>query len=311
MKIEKKILLLIGIIILLVTNHLKYDYIRLNLLYTINKSKYEEVFDVQGNTGKYVPQGMAYSEKYNVVLQTSYSSKKDVSMLYVTDFSSGNLIKSLQLQTPSGKENTTHVGGIATDNNYVWITSDNEIHEYLLEDIISTDEDYIKSTVKSKLPIRGDFCYYGNDTLYIGDFFLNPFYKVPDNNPLLLAYNTKEDYSYSEPEYIISLPKMVQGMTILPGNRFAFTTSFTFLIQSELLIYNNVLDGNASTYNFNGVDVPYYKFEKSNRTQCIKLPPMAEGVFSIDNDVYMLFESSSDKYRLAYPRLKKVVKYKL
>jgi len=104
---------------------------------------------------------------------------------------------------------------------------------------------------------------------------------------------------------------MVQGMTILPDNKLAFTTSFTYLISSELLIYNNILDDNPSTYNFNGIEVPYYQLNNDKVSQCIKLPPMAEGIFNMDNDVYILFESSSDKYRLAYPRLKKVIKYRV
>ena len=48
-------LILISILILI----LIIDYIRLNLFYIINKNKY-------------APQGLTYTEKYNVILQTSY-----------------------------------------------------------------------------------------------------------------------------------------------------------------------------------------------------------------------------------------------
>lgn len=61
-------LILISILILT----LIIDYIRLNLFYIINKNKY-------------APQGLTYSEKYNVILQTSYN-KNNTSMLYIIDF---------------------------------------------------------------------------------------------------------------------------------------------------------------------------------------------------------------------------------
>lgn len=311
MSVVKKILIGIGIIIGVIIAFILLDYFIINISYNMDKYKYEEVFDVQGNTNKYVPQGMTYSKKYNVVLQTSYSGKNDVSMLYVTDFSSGKLIKSLKLHDVKNGDDTSHVGGIATDDTTVWITSDYSVREYLLDDIINTSNDYIQCNADTKLGIRGDFCYYGNNTLYIGDFCFAPFYKVPKNNPLLLAYNTETDYNYNEPKYILSLPKMVQGMTIMPNNNFVFTCSFTNLIKSDLKIYSNILEEQAGTYNYNGKDVPYYKFSGNNNLKTIKFPPMAEGLFNIGNDLYILFESSSDKYFYAIPKMKKVIKYKI
>ena len=311
MNIAKKILIGIGIIIGVLIALLLLDYIILNISYNMNKYRYEEVFDVQGNTNKYIPQGMAYSDKYNVVLQTSYSGKHEVSMLYITDFKTGNLIKSLKLLDINGNEDCSHVGGIATDNNTVWITSDYSVREYLLEDIINANGDYIKCRAKTDLGIRGDFCYYGYNTLYIGDFYLAPFYKVPDGNPLLLAYNTETDYNYDKPDYIISLPKKVQGMTITPNKSFIFTCSFTNLVKSDLKVYSNVLEETPDKYNYKGREVPYYKFTKKNNILQVKFPPMAEGIFSIDNDLYMIFESCSDNYFFALPKMKKVIKYTL
>ena len=38
---------------------------------------------------------------------------------------------------------------------------------------------------------------------------------------------------------------------------------------------------------------------------------MAEGIFYKDNELYILFESSSDKYSLADPKIDKILKYKI
>lgn len=234
-------------------------------------------------------------------------------MLYVIDFETGNLLKQLKLINSDNSVNTNHVGGITTNEETVWITNDYEINEYSLEEIIKTENNYIKSIKNTKLPNRGDFCLYHENILWIGDFFLNPFYKVPDNNPLLMGYNIdniKDDLNYNVPNYIISLPKMVQGMVITPDNKFVFTTSFTTFINSNLIYYNNVLEEKHESYNLNGHEIPYYKFSKKNFEKNIKLPPMAEGMFNIDNNLYILFENSSNTYFYAFPKLRKVIKTK-
>ena len=288
-----------------------FDYARLNISYFIHKKEYIEVFDVQGNKSNYVPQGLAYSEKYDIVLQSSYSSKHDVSMIYVTNFKTGKFLKELKLIEADDTENTSHVGGIAICENRVWITNDNEINEYDLEEILETENDYIKSIKNAKLFNGGDFCAYNNGILWVGEFFLKPFYNVIDDNPLLMGYKVEEKIDYSKPEYIISLPKMIQGMTITSNDEFVFTSSYTNLIKSNLSIYKNVLVDENEYYELNGIKIPYYKFDKSNLIKNIKLPPMAEGIFNVDDEFYILFENSSNKYFFAFPKIDKVIKYKI
>ena len=304
MKIVKKILKVLVIIVCIIIILLILNHIRLNIHYLINKSHYKEVYNVQGNKDKYIPQGLTYSSKYNIAIQTSYNKKHKVSRIYITNLNNNKLIKTLDLLKDNNRINNNHVGGVTTDNNTVWITSDYEVNEYSLEQIINTNKKSIKSIRDTKLPIRGDFCLYKNDTLYIGDFFLNPFYKVPNNNPLLLAY---KDTNYNNPNYIISLPKMVQGMEITKDNHFLFTTSFTYLINSNLLEYNNVLLEKPSTYKLNNDKIPYYKFTNKNLIKKTKIAPMAEGMYYKNNKLHILFESSSDAYTPALPKMKKVI----
>ena len=276
------ILIIISILLILII-----DYIRLNIFYLVNKNNYIEVADTQGNKNKYAPQGLIYSEKYNVILQTSYN-KNNVSMLYVIDFNTGKLLKELKLIEINDQENNNHVGGITTNDEKVWITNDYEINEYNLEEIITTENNYIKSKKNNKLLNRGDFCTYKNNTLWIGHFYLKPFYNAPQDTPLLYGYDTN-DLNYNTPKYTIKLPKMVQGMAITDDNNFIFTRSYTNLINSELSIYNDMT-------------------KETKKIKSIKLPPMAEGIFYKDNELYILFENNSDKYFFAYPKVKKIIK---
>ena len=276
------ILIIISILLILII-----DYIRLNIFYLVNKNNYIEVADTQGNKNKYAPQGLTYSEKYNVILQTSYN-KNNVSMLYVIDFNTGKLLKELKLIEINDQENNNHVGGITTNDEKVWITNDYEINEYNLEEIITTENNYIKSKKNNKLLNRGDFCTYKNNTLWIGHFYLKPFYNAPQDTPLLYGYDTN-DLNYNTPKYTIKLPKMVQGMAITDDNNFIFTRSYTNLINSELSIYNDMT-------------------KETKKIKSIKLPPMAEGIFYKDNELYILFENNWDKYFFAYPKVKKIIK---
>lgn len=276
------ILILIALLILII------DYIRLNIFYIMNKNNYIEVADIQGNKNKYAPQGLTYSKKYNVILETSYS-KNDVSKLYVIDLETGKLKKELDLIEIDDRENHNHVGGIATNDNKVWITNDYEINEYNLEEIMTTENKYIKSIKNNKLPNRGDFCAYKDNTLWIGDFYLKPFYNVPNDTPLLYGYDI-DNIDYNSPKYTIILPKMVQGMAITEENNFIFTRSYTNLVNSKLTIYKDMTKENHVLL------------------KEINLPPMAEGIFYKDNEIYILFESSADKYFFAYPKVKKIIK---
>jgi len=284
-----KIIIKIPVIILLtVLLILIIDYIRLNIFYIMHKNNYIEVADTQGNKNKYAPQGLTYSEKYNVILQTSYN-KNNVSMLYVIDFETGKLKKELELIEIDDKENHNHVGGIATNDELVWITNDYEINEYNLEEIMTTENRFIKSKKNNKLPNRGDFCAYKNNTLWIGHFYLKPFYDAPNDTPLLYGYDIN-NLDYSKPKYTITLPKMVQGMAITKENNFIFTRSYTNLVNSKLTIYKDMT------------------IENHVLLKELNLPPMAEGIFYKDNELYILFENNSDKYFFAYPKVKKIIK---
>ena len=238
---KKLFKIIIGIIILGTFLYI-LNVSRLCIHYLVYKDNYKETFNVVGNKDHYVPQGLCYSDKYNIILQTSYNGKGKVSMLYVIDFDSGKLIKSLKLKDMNGKDQTNHVGGVATDNNTVWITNDYQVEEYSLDTIVNKATEYIQSENVFNLPIRGDFCTVHDNYLWIGDFYLKPFYDVPNGNPLLMGYSLKSNPTYNNPDVVISLPKMVQGLTFNDKGEFVVTESFTYLILSNFSIYENVLN---------------------------------------------------------------------
>lgn len=289
------------------------NYGRLSIDYHKHKKDYKDAFPIYGNTNDYVPQALAFAEEKKIVLQTAYHAKGNVSRIYVIDYETGLLIKSLKLRNQEKKNQYGHVGGIATNGEKVWITNDYMVSEYSLEEILNTDQPFIVSQKDEELPIRGDFCTYHDHKLWIGEFYLKPFYDVLQEYPLLMAYSIEEeDYSYAKPDVVIALPKMVQGLTFSPDGEFVMARSFTYLIRSSLDVYQNVLEKKADeTIKVGNKKIPYYHFTEKNLVKEIKLPSMAEGLFYYDGYYYILFESSSSHYSLAYPKVNSVIKYKI
>ena len=262
------------------------NYARINIYYFINKDNYTEYSKIEGNIDNYAPQGLAYSEKYNVILQTSYNKNKKASMLYITDFKTKKLIKKLQLKKSNNEINNNHVGGIATDNNTLWITSDYEVNEYSLEEVMNTNNNYIKSISDKKIPNRGDFCTYKDNTLWIGSFHIKIFYP---EDPILHGFKVNNDnIDYDNPDYEYDIPWLVQGMAITDDNKFVYSQSFTPFHLSTISIY-----------------------DREKLVKEIKVPPMSEGIFYKDNEIYICFESNATRYFYADPKIKKILKIKI
>ena len=306
MKYIKKTLGILLILIIIIS----INYARINISYKVNKNNYIETFEIYGNKNGYAPQGLTYSEKYDIILQTAYNKKKDVSMVYITNFQTGKLEKEIKLLRNDGNKNLNHVGGITTNDDKVWITSNYEVNEFSLDEIVTTNDVYVKSLKDTKLSNRGDFCTYYDNTLWIGDFCLNGIYKVKNNDPLLMGYVLNKEIDYTTPDYIISIPKMVQGVAITPDKKFIFTRSYSGLIKSELVIYENVLSNKNDYYELYGNNIVHFKLNNNYKIKTIKLPPMAEEFFIKDKSVFVLFESSSDVYVTAYPKIDKIIRLK-
>ena len=366
MKIAKRVILIVFFVILFILTLFIGNFVRLLILEQRDdiKLKMSDV-RVAGNRDHYIPQGLTYSKKYKVMIQTSYNKDKKISKIYISNFTTGRLEKELKLVNSDDTENISHVGGITTDENKVWITSDFTVWEYSLDEIMTTTNDYVKSIREDELPIRGDFCTYTENKLWIGDFFLNPFYKVPDNMPLLLQYSTiieenppaettteentetEEENSeesennnfeenieenidepmwdkpkgidFGKPAMIFSLPKEVQGMVIFENKEentidFYCDGSFTYLVQSYFMHYKlDLKDENKEEFDFYGNKKDFYRFEKAEVLSYEKMPPMAEGMVYSDRagkkEIYILFESDSDAYKLAAPKMNRIMKY--
>lgn len=302
---KKKIPLYILItLIILIALH----YISLNISYQLNKKTFTESIPVYGNKNNYVPQGLTYSKKYNIILQTSHNKKK-TSMLYVIDFDTGNLLKELEIKDEEGNEYHKHVGGITTDDDKVWITNEYTISEFNLSDIVNTENNYIQSKKDLKSITRGDFCYYQDNTLYVGDYYLKYYMNVKNDTPLLIAYDSSNLENIKK---VITIPGRIQGMTMLEDGTIVFTKSFSNFLKSDLSFYNNNINQETQEfYEINNQKIPYYHITKNDLKKNVKLSPMAENLFYKDNSLYILYENSTDAFKFTYPKIRNIIKYNI
>ena len=290
-KIIKRILIIFLLIILIFL----LNYIKILILYKLNKD-ITSSYIINGMDDDYVPQGLAIYEDSKIILQTSYNAKGKVSKLYLTDMNTNSLIKELDLYLPTNEPNTGHVSGLALSQDKIWISNNYLLEEYNLDEILTTTDSKIIAKKEYKLKNRGDFCFYKNGILWIGDFYLYPIYRVPNNKPLLLGYEVSQDIDFDNPTYKIEIPALVQGMTMDDNNNFIFSRSYSNFLNSRIAIYENHTNSSKE-----------YKLSKDSLIKKFTVPPMSEGLVFNNNKLYILFESGSSKYVHAFPKVKNLL----
>lgn len=241
------------------------------------------------------PQGIALSDKYIFVSSYCHTHKHN-SLIFVIDRESRKFIKQIVL------DDITHAGGLAYDDthNMLWVAtkksnkdSINEggdeatVSSIKLEDIISYDFN------KSNSPIRyyqsfktafksTSFLTYNNGYLYTGYFqgekeglSLAGKFKINDDGEIINDF--KSEFMF--------IAGRVQSMAFV-HDKVIFTVSYG-LEQSKMLVYN-----------YDSDNVNYYDSEP---IKTIITPQMLEQVYPYNNQLYLLFESSSFAYRYNAP----------
>ena len=298
MKTVKKFLIRIFVICIVV---IILNYLWLNFFYLATKKEYTSFTKISDLKNGYIPQGLCFLENHNLVLQTSYS-KKSPSKMYIIDFTNGNIIKDLTLKDIDNNDLYIHAGGVASDEDRIWICGDNSLYVFSLSDVLTTNENFINSTRRIDFPTHTDFCLYqtNKNILWIGEF-VSPFDRK--STPYLLGYHIENSQSIENtenPDYKIVIPSMVQGFCIDSHNNFIFSRSYTGFILSFIDIHKNILDSGSES----SID---YNYKNSKKISRIRIFPMSEGIFFKDGKYYILFESGAKRYLYAFPKIKNVL----
>ena len=263
-----------------------------------------------------IPQGLTYSKKYNVLIMTSYFKTNHPSSLYIINYETGNLINKVRLLNENNTNYKGHVGGIATNDDIVWITSHYDVIEIALEKIMTSNEVIVQN--KIKLDNSASIANYSNNTLWIGEYDYKLFYKTKDhhhfgNNKSLLFGYKAEKINFSKPDCVISIPNRVQGFTQDDLGKMYFSRSFWSFQRSKLTVYKNILEEKQDgVFNLRGNKIPLYILNRRHKIDNVYMLPMSEGITLINDEINILFESGAKVYKwYTLFNTNKIKKYKL
>ena len=293
-------------------------YFRLSVKDYYDKS--EQEFTIPGLNNGFVPQGFCYDSTTEWFLATGFMQNGSASPIYIIDNASKTTIKTLYLNDANGNAYTGHCGGIAFYNDYVYITNGTERCLYVFDyNQIkrAKNNSYIKalgtfSTKYSDTDYIAPSCVevYGNK-LIVGEFYRENSYptlsthhlETPNkdkNTALALEYTLYPSGYFTStfgvnptPQKAYSLPSQVQGLTFYKGNIF-LSTSWG-LAFSEILVYDNS-ECKTSTIKMFGVTLPLTYLDRYSLIKTLTIPPMSEEIVIVDNTLFVMNESASNKY---------------
>lgn len=283
---------------------------------------------IPGLKQKTVPQGMAYYKDKNWLLTSHYSETSGKpSILTVIDNATGKMIKSFELYKKDQSPYTGHAGGVAVSGKYVWISSDKQLWYIKLEDVVSQGDGHSKLTIAGQFPVesRASFTEYADGILWVGDYAYGDKYPTPENRHMknreqklhkgwIAGYELDKetdlikldaDTNSAIPKVILSIPDMVQGMTIW-NDQILLSQSYGKTGASSLLLYKKEYANSQPHGYVENVfkkKVPLWFLDKESKLKEIGMPPMSENIAHDDNSLYVLFESAAEMYRItgSYP----------
>ena len=271
-------------------------------------------FRIPGLETKFVPQGMEFDDVSGDFLISGYMSNDEPSRIYVVDKASGFVEKYINLKV--GEDVLKgHFGGITVYGEDAFVASDKKVYRFKIADLKSAQNGSAVSVIDSFETGNGaDFILTYQDMLIVGEFYHQKKYQTrPEHHIKTSSGETNKALAYvylidnnaecgvasKNPEFGISLPDLVQGMSFTKNGEIVISTSYA-IPSSKLYTFKNVLEQTPTTQTvIDGITLPVYELCENTKTRTIKAPAMAEElVLADDGKVYVLFESACKKYKL-------------
>lgn len=298
-----------------INSPVSYSQMVLDNIYDINKyseftSASRKGVAIPGLDEGAVPQGICYIEESGVFLITSYHKGGAPSAIFVVDEKTGLLIKSLTLQDHSGTLFCGHVGGIASDGNWVWISSENTVFTIPYKTIENSSNMAIVSLpVGITCPVNTDYIHWDGTYLWVGEYSHPPFYNTDpahfsvdcaghEYNALILGYSINHvNGMIAEAEVALYAPEKVQGIIVQDDGSIILSCSFWSFEPSKLICFSFV-DKNSceSVLVVNEKQIPAYYLDSQHMRWELEMPPMSEGIVLVEDNYHILFESASRLY---------------
>ncbi|MBR3948076.1 MAG: hypothetical protein IKJ70_01590 [Clostridia bacterium] len=283
----------------------------------------EEGFVIPGLYEGFIPQGIFYNEENDIFLISGYyKDKVQPSRVIVVD-GEGNFVKSVGCISRKGNKAYGHFGGIAVYKDNVYVATTGVTHVLSLSEIMAAEDDgYVLILEELYTDTTCSYVNVCDGVLYIGEFtdktaddikgatniytskWGEKFYSrcnafILDENGV---YGIKADKIDEEgnltPDFAVTTPFKVQGMTRLNDGSFVFTASSTAITNSRVYKYRDVTKGEADEIiKVNDTEVPLYYCDMFDKTGSYRVPTYLEEITLYkDGSVYIITESAAAPY---------------
>ncbi|TBL81759.1 hypothetical protein [Paenibacillus thalictri] len=264
-----------------------------------------------------VPQGIAYLPEQKWILISYYREGGKSSFMSVLDAGTGKLVKSMTFNKTADQPYTGHAGGITASKKHVWLSSDKEVNMLNIDDIVkAADGSSLVFAGSVKSSTRASFTSYGDGVLWIGEFAQGASYPT-DKAHYMTGPDGKEHKAWAEgfkldgntdlpaaqngaapvPNYILSLPDRIQGMYVSKDNIWlseSYGRNNTSTLHHMKL---SLADKPHANVTIGSAAVPVWFLDGKNVKDTTEMPPMSEGLFELNGNLHILFESGASTYR--------------
>lgn len=257
-----------------------------------------------------IPQGLCYVEGDEVFLYTSYHKGGAPSTIFMVGKENGRLIKTIILQDKHGKPFCGHVGGIASDGKWIWISSESSIYTIPYELVENTDDmGVILLPEGMECPVKADYVYWDGINLWVGEYNHSPFYNTDpthtsvdsegnEYNALVLRYAIDHSEGIlTSIESALFVPDKVQSFLVKRDGSIVLSCSFWSFESSKLVCYDAIKEKDCdAVITIDGCQVSACYLNNEYLQWELEMPPMSEGVALVDDEYHILFESASRFY---------------
>ncbi len=271
----------------------------------------KEEFDIPGLNDSFVPQGFEFDEISETYFISGYMSDNSPSRIYyLKDTSSEPSYITLLVD---GEDHMGHLGGVASNGEFVWVSSDGYVYRLSKDSIINANNsDKIEVVDYFKSGNGADSITVFNDKLWVGEFYIAEKYETKTEHHINVSeteINRAVAYVYSinnsnefgiestTPEFGVSLPDKAQGFDFTEDGKVIVSTSYS-IPKSHIYIYDNPLNNeNSVEINIDNNQLTVYILSSKNLIKDIKAPSMSEEVVCIEDKILILYESDCSKWR--------------
>ena len=273
----------------------------------------EREFTIPDINSGFIAQGLTYDDRSDCFFMTGYMNDKSSSPIYMVEKSTNKYVKKLLLQNPDGSEFHGHAGGMTVHGDYIYVAGSGDSCLYVFsyeEAVKASDNSTLKSIGTFPMPDDMSVAFTSSDenVIYAGEFYRAENYKTAENHKMTTSagdYNQALMFAYRfsdsadalfgiepEPFEVYSVTDLVQGMDTYNGKLY-LSTSYGIAF-SHIYVY----DKPQSTKNLEiaGLTLPLYELDSASLTNTFKYPPMSEEIVCIDDRIYTMCESASNKY---------------